>query len=100
MEMTYCYEHGLPHSEFQAWAPEDRAKTIAYALEAGQRCPSCGTAPWEWKENRWAYHPEERMCWGCYHKDGARKDARDLPDGTSIVLVPTLPGEGLPWPKK
>ncbi len=88
MEMSYCYEHGISHSEFLEWAPEDRAKTLAFMLEKAQRCDMCGTAEWEWEENRFAYSPEEKFCMGCYLKHMAGEEGAQMP-GSTIVMVPS-----------
>ena len=48
------------------WDPEDRSKALAFLFEKGERCQMCGTAEWEWDENRHAYEPVLRTCWGCY----------------------------------
>jgi hypothetical protein len=89
--MSYCYEKGIPHSEFLKWSNEDRSKTLAYAMEQSLRCVSCGTASWEWDENRFAYTAVDDFCPGCYQKaqfqDG---ESRSLP-GTSVKLIPTTP---------
>ena len=47
----------------------------------------CGTAEWEWKENPYAYEPQEVWCKGCYLKDTSTETKDNLP-GTSIRLVP------------
>lgn len=47
----------------------------------------CGTAPWEWEEDRYAYEPVAQRCHGCYLKDTAQEDSKNLP-GTTVVLVP------------
>ena len=52
------------------------------------RCDMCGTASWEWDENRRAYEPVEKFCHGCYIKTVAGTDNNDMP-GTTIELVPT-----------
>lgn len=87
MQMSYCYEKGIPHSEFLSWDPEDRSKTLAYALEQSSRCQLCGTAEWEWEENRFAYEPQETFCRGCYLKEVASEGKNNLP-GTTIDLIP------------
>jgi hypothetical protein len=87
MEMSYCYEKGIPHSEFLNWLPEDRAKTIAYQLEQSTRCGMCGTGEWEWEKDRRAYEPVEKFCMGCYLKHMASEEAGQMP-GTSIGLEP------------
>jgi len=85
--MSYCFEKGISHGEFLAWPPEDRAKTLAYALEQSARCQLCGTAEWEWNENRFAYEPQEQFCQGCYLKTVASEGGNNLP-GTTIELIP------------
>lgn len=91
MELSYCYEKGIPHSEFLSWKPEDRAKTLAFGIESTQRCSSCGTAPWEWEQNRFAYTPVEEFCQGCYQKSVyTDTETRSMP-GSSVKLVPTTP---------
>jgi hypothetical protein len=91
MEMSFCNEKGIPHSEFLQWVPEDRAKALAYIMENAQRCTMCGTAPWEWEENRFAYAATEEFCQGCYQKSVFTDiESRSLP-GTNVRLVPTTP---------
>lgn len=85
--MSYCFERGISHGEFLAWSGEDRAKTLAYALEQASRCQLCGTAQWEWDENRFAYEAEEQFCQGCYMKHVASEGNNNLP-GTTVELVP------------
>ncbi len=51
----------------------------------------CGTAPWEWEENRFAYTPVEDFCQGCYQKSiYSDSQGKTLP-GTNVKLVPTTP---------
>lgn len=89
--MRYCHEHGIPHSRYVAeWTKEDKAKEVAFMLEEGQRCPSCGTAHWEWEENKYAYTTEEVFCQGCYIKSRSSEDNNSLP-GTTIELVKPTP---------
>lgn len=85
--MSYCAEHGIPHSAFLDWLPEDRAKLIAHLLEDAERCSLCGTASWEWDENQYAYEVAEKFCKGCYQKSVSSDDRSTLP-GTTMVLVP------------
>jgi hypothetical protein len=70
------------------WDERDRGKALAYAIEEGSRCQMCGTASWEWEENPYAYEPVAQRCHGCYLKDTAQEDSKNLP-GTTVVLVPT-----------
>lgn len=89
--MSFCCEKGIPHSVFLQWKPEDRAKVLAYLLEKAARCTMCGTAPWEWEENKFAYTPVEELCQGCYRKSVYQDtEGRSLP-GTNVKLVPTTP---------
>lgn len=92
MEMSFCNEKGIPHSEFLQWEPEDRAKALAFITESGLRCSMCGTAGWEWEENRFAYTPTDEFCQGCYSKSryGDTEGDKSLP-GTNVKLVPTTP---------
>jgi hypothetical protein len=91
MEMTFCNEKGIPHSEFLQWLPEDRAKTLAFVMETALRCTMCGTAPWEWEDNKFAYAPIEEFCQGCYQKSVYQDtESKSLP-GTNVRLVPTTP---------
>lgn len=78
----------IPHSIFLNWGPEDRAKAMAFRMEDGERCQMCGTADWEWDENKFAYEPISHFCRGCYLKDTHQKDGQTL-EGTTTVLVPS-----------
>lgn len=89
MEMSFCNENGIPHSEFLSWDAEDKSKALAYLLEYSETCSMCGTAPWEWEENPHAYMCEEKFCRGCYIKKVSTEGDEDkrLP-GTTVTLVP------------
>lgn len=54
----------------------------------------CGTSPWEWEEDRYAYEPITKQCWGCYIRDGADQDT-DRVLGSRVVLVPQKQAEKL-----
>lgn len=88
LEVSYCVDKGIPHSEFLNWSSQDRAKTVAYIMEYGLVCSMCGTAEWEWEENPHAYSAEEEWCKGCYTKSVASEDAGKMP-GTTVVLKPS-----------
>lgn len=94
MELQWCSEHGLPHSALLKWDEQDRAKLTAYLMESSTRCTLCGTADWEWEEDRHAFEPVNKQCWGCYTKDIAREGNDSLP-GSTITLVPRLQAEKL-----
>ena len=89
--MSYCYEQGIPHSEFLEWDPEDRAKVLAFTMEKAVRCQLCGTAGWEWEENRYAYTAVEDFCQGCYQKSVYQDTQTKSLPGTSVKLLPTTP---------
>ena len=85
--MSYCYEKGIPHSEFMTWDPDDRSKTLAYLLEDASKCGMCGTAEWEWDKDRRAYEAVEKFCMGCYLKHVVGEESGQTP-GMSITLQP------------
>lgn len=92
LEMSFCNEHGIPHSRFLDWSPDDRSKALAFSLEKSERCSMCGTAEWEWDPaqggSRRAYEPSQEFCQGCYLKEVAGEGADRMP-GTTITLIPT-----------
>jgi len=94
MEVAWCSDHGLPHSTLFSWDEDDRAKLAAYLLESGEKCQMCGTAGWEWEEDRYAYEPITHQCWGCYMKDRATDENDRLP-GSTITLVPSYVAESV-----
>lgn len=85
--MSYCYERGIPHSEFMEWEPSDRSKVLAWKMEESAKCSMCGTGKHEWDEDRYAYEPVQQMCHGCYLKDIASETEHTLP-GVTVVLLP------------
>lgn len=61
---------------------------MALLLEKSERCDMCGTASWEWEENRFAYEAVDHFCQGCYLKSVySDQESTSLP-GTNVVLVP------------
>ncbi len=86
--MGLCNEWGIPHSEFMEWQPDDRSKALAYAIEKGLKCGLCGTADWEWEEDKRSYTPIEHFCLGCYYKGQIEEEAGHQ-KGTTVQLVPT-----------
>jgi hypothetical protein len=67
------------------WDAEDRAKALAFIFEKADRCQMCGTSPWEWEENKYAYEPVLRTCMGCYYKEISRED-QDIGPGVRVML--------------
>lgn len=92
LELQFCNDNGLPHSEFLEWSPEDRGKALAFRYEMGDRCQMCGTADWEWDTKqggrRFAYEPVAHTCKGCQAKEIAQEGNEKQP-GVTIVLRPT-----------
>ncbi len=87
--MAYCHDQGIPHSEFlEHWNTEDRAKLFAYVAHKAETCQMCGTSPWMWEADRYAFEPVIEICHGCERKDILRDDDQKLPAGASIVLIP------------
>lgn len=87
MEMEWCADNGVPHSQFLAWQPSDRAKLIATLLERNSRCQSCGTADHEWEEDSGAYVPMVNVCQGCRVLYAAEEE-NETSLGARMVLVP------------
>jgi hypothetical protein len=81
-------DKGIPHSKFLEWDSDDRSKLVAYLLEQGERCDMCGTASWEWEENRFAYEPISSFCQGCYQKQVFSDTEHDSLAGTTVTLIP------------
>jgi hypothetical protein len=48
----------------------------------------CGTAEWEWEEDKRAYAPLEHFCMGCYIKN-VYADSIDNAPGVTVRLSPT-----------
>lgn len=87
--MAYCFDNAIPHSVWLSeWSPEDRAKVVAFAMEKAERCNLCGTAEWEWREDKYAYEPHRQVCFGCQAKDLAKDEHDGHQAGVSIVLLP------------
>ena len=89
--MSYCHEQGIPHSKFLKWDAEDRAKVLAYTMESSIRCNMCGTAPWEWEENKFAFTAVDEFCQGCYQKSIYSDTQGSSLPGTNVKLIPTTP---------
>jgi hypothetical protein len=87
--MTICSEYGITHSEFLSWSPDDRSKAVAFFIEKNAKCGMCGTAEWEWEEDKHAYEPVEKFCMGCYLKEISGEEAGRQMPGTTVSLMPT-----------
>lgn len=85
--MAFCNASGIPHSEFLEWDPTDRSKALAYELYKSSRCALCGTSPWEWEEDRFAYEVREVHCMGCYMKQTYSESLGKTLPGTTVELT-------------
>ena len=90
-ELAFCNEHGIPHSEFLAWDPLDRAKALGFMAYEGEKCALCGTADWEWEEDKFAYEPVLHQCWGCYYKSVYYDSLGKPPAGATVELQKVTP---------
>lgn len=101
LELGYCFDHGIPHTQFLAWPAEDRAKMVSYAMEKSLRCTMCGTADWEWDDEegdgRFAYAAVHEVCHGCQQKDLAREEDSETGSkpGVSVTLIPRAAAQAL-----
>lgn len=69
------------------WSGEDRSKVLAYRMEEASKCSMCGTAKWEWDEDKYAYEPVQSFCKGCYLRDIASETEQTLP-GVTVNMLP------------
>lgn len=88
--MAYCGPRGIPLSRFLQWPVDDQVAALGWLAEDRLRCPHCGTAEWEWEEDRDFAHAEARVCPGCnaigLERKAWEKSAEFMP-GLSIRLV-------------
>jgi hypothetical protein len=58
------------------------------------RCPHCGTAEWEWEEDRDAYIAEARICRGCHRRHAEQKSNSELAEqfGGGLFVRLVKPG--------
>ena len=94
--MKWCSDQGLPHSRLLSWSDEDRSKLTAMLLEESSRCSSCGTAQWEWDDDKFAYSAGTHHCRGCFLLEAAMEDQTDPIPGSRIVLLPKVLSERRP----
>lgn len=98
--MAYCYDNALPHSHFLGgpyeWTDLDRVKVMAYALERTERCPSCGTSPWEWQADQEAYVAIREQCPGCLRREALSEETSGSPlKGSRVALIPRVRAEAI-----
>lgn len=56
-------------------------------MEKSARCTLCGTADWEWEQDRYAYEPVTKLCRGCEIKESVSQQTDSRP-GVSVELAP------------
>lgn len=64
---------------------------LAWQREQSLRCPRCGTAHWQWKEDPDAYVAENERCKGCERIEllqDMNRDHKGSQAGIRVVLVP------------
>lgn len=95
--MNYCAPLGIPLSEFLNWHPDDQQAALAWQADRNSRCSHCGTADWEWEENRDAYVAKVKVCRGCHRRaseeKNQRKTAEEMP-GLQVYLERQEVGSG------
>lgn len=57
----------------------------------GEKCALCGTADWEWEEDKFAYEPVVHACMGCYYKSVYNESLGKPAPGTTVELQKTTP---------
>jgi len=62
---------------------------VAFVIEKGMRCTMCGTASWEWEQNRYAYEPTTKVCRGCEIRESVSDQTPKHP-GLTVELAPTV----------
>lgn len=67
----------------------DRAVVVAVQLEHAERCDTCGTSPWQWKDDPNAFVAVEEVCQGCFHRERHR-DARDAARKAGETALPGM----------
>lgn len=66
--MAYCGPRGIPLSTFLNWSQADQDAALQWQADENARCPSCGTHPQDWREDREHSHAHIRACRGCEKK--------------------------------
>lgn len=92
LELDFCATGPIPHSVFLDWSPDDRAKALSHFIESKLRCTMCGTAEWEWNQDRFAYEPVLHVCRGCEMREAEQKEMESRP-GHTIRLAPSKGSE-------
>ena len=102
LEVDYCAEGRIKHSEFLEWPEEDQVKATVWQSEKSMKCPDCGTRSVESDPtkggNLHAYHVEKFICYVCKNVEQANEDALiqsgkrkgRLPQGAKFRVLPNL----------
>jgi hypothetical protein len=90
--MAYCGPRGIAHSLFLSWSRDDRDAALWWQRHQAQTCPSCGTRPADFAEDRNAFVAEPWHCRGCEIKQSEEarfeRAASEYRRGTTIRLIP------------
>jgi DNA-directed RNA polymerase subunit RPC12/RpoP len=99
LEIEYCAEKAIPHSEFLEWSEDDQEKAMVWLTDTKTRCPDCGTREDEWDPKKGgslhAYHVSSYICINCKNVEDEYEDARikegkrkgSLPAGFKVRLI-------------
>lgn len=81
--------HGIPHSVFLNWDPDDQDKALAYMRAQREPCGRCGTRESEWEKDKFAYIGQTRHCLGCETlKQESENVPEDMRDFVHVYLAP------------
>lgn len=96
LEMRFCKDWRIPHSELLGWPEEDQTKALAYFIHEAQRCSDCGIHPNDWPDpDDPIYQVEVRTCPGCAEfarwqrwaqEQSEATNSRDAMDGVKPYL--------------
>ena len=86
--MAFCNKHGIPHSAFLGWDPDDQDKALGFEREMAKVCSGCGTHKEAWEKDRFAYVPNSWQCPGCELLERERQTIPDQAKGVKTFLEP------------
>ena len=98
LEIDYCAEGRLKHSEFLDWPELDQEKALIWLREQRLKCPDCGTISDESDPSKGgdfaAYHLDRFTCFACKNIEDAYADERKrgrrktIAAGFKVRLIP------------
>jgi hypothetical protein len=107
MEMEYCFDHAVPHSQFMEWSEDDQDKVIAYNVFKRTVCAKCGTIPEDWLDEQGEYlEPPPyvvttRHCPGCATLSDAREEIpQERRESFTTYFTKASTGSKAPWQMK